>query len=291
MEMFELRYFAAVARFENVARAAEAIHVSPAALSKAVSRLEEELQTPLFFKNGRGIRLTPEGQLLKTRAARILQLEEDARAELLGRERGQVTVSVSAEEILHSAFGIAIARKLEILMPKARMKLLIRPESAAVEQVADGEAHLALITREPPSGLASKVLAKVKFQTCASARHPLAKKYSGRHAIPVEEVLEHPFVSPEQALLGRIAKASSLDGWRDDKFPRLIKYRAGGLKLMENLIQEGSALGYLPDYFVKASGLLPLRISGCPHVCQQTVRVVAKEPTALGWLDRLWEKL
>ncbi|MFN8943786.1 MAG: LysR family transcriptional regulator [Pseudobdellovibrionaceae bacterium] len=65
MEIFELRYFLAVAQIENVNRAAEEIHVSAGSLSKAIQRLEHELQTTLFFKSGRGIKLTPDGLLLK----------------------------------------------------------------------------------------------------------------------------------------------------------------------------------------------------------------------------------
>lgn len=291
MEMFELRYFLAVAQTENVNRAAERIHVSPGSLSKAINRLEEELRTPLFFKSGRGIRLTPEGTLLKKRAARILQLEEDARLELAGKDAGSLNVYISSEEILQTAHGVRLLRLIDKLYPAARTQFLIRDEAKAIEQVIDGEAHLALITVEPPPEVSSKVLAKVEFKTCASARHPLVKEFGPKRIIPVDEVLRHPFVSPESAILGKIAKSSSSDGWRDDKFPRTIKYTVRGLKLMENLIQEGLALGYLPDYFVETAGLIPLKIAGCPYSCQQTIRVISKDPEALGWLGKLWDKL
>ncbi len=39
MEIFELRYFLAVAQIENVNKAAESIGVSSGSLSKAISRL------------------------------------------------------------------------------------------------------------------------------------------------------------------------------------------------------------------------------------------------------------
>jgi DNA-binding transcriptional LysR family regulator len=296
MEMFELRYFSSVAQYENVARASEAIHVSPAALSKAVSRLEEELQTQLFFKSGRGIRLTPEGQRLKLRALKILLLEEEARLELLGYERGQVNVTVASDEILQTTFGVLILQKIDQLLPGARTRFLVRNEEAAVDQVIAGEVHLALTTQEVPVGLAAKVLARVSFQTCGSREHTLVRKNRlkrglGTSAIGIDEVLKHAFVMPENAFLGRVNKASSLDGWRDDKFPRNVKYRVGGVKLMENLVREGRALAYLPDYFVSSAGLVPLTITGCPYTCQQTVRVVAQEPEELGWLARLWGKL
>jgi len=64
-----------------------------------------------------------------------------------------------------------------------------------------------------------------------------------------------------------------------------------GLKLIENLIQDGMALGYLPDYFVEDSGLIPLKVSGCPYSCHQTVRVITKDPCLLGWLNKIWDQL
>jgi len=288
MEIFELRYFMAVAKIENLNRAAEEIHVSSASLSKAISRLEEELQTPLFFKSGRGIRLTPEGQVLKKRAGQILQLEEDARLELKGKEAGSLNVYISSEEVLQTSFGLDLAKIIDKHFPQARTQFLIRGEAKAVEQVESGEAHFALTTLDPPQGVESKVLSRAEFQTCASRAHPIFKKYGPKSSIPVEEILKYPFVAPDSAILGRIEKSASIDGWRDDKFPRLVKYKVCGLKLMENILKEGMALGYLPDYFIASAGLLPLKVSGCPYSCHQTVRVITKDPSALGWLGKLW---
>lgn len=290
MEIFELKYFLAVAQLENVNRAAEQIHVSSGSLSKAISRLEDELQTPLFYKSGRGIRLTPEGLFLKKKAAQILQLEADVRLELTGKEAGSLNVFISSEEILQTAYGIELLHTIGRYYPQARVQFLIRPEQKAIEQIMDGEAHLALITLEPPAGVAAKVLAKVEFNTCASKEHPLLKKYGPKQTIPIEEILEYPFVSPDSAILGRIAKAASIDGWRDDKFPRQIKYKVCGLKLMETLVSNGMALGYLPEYFIESAGLVPLKISGCPYSCHQTIRLITKDPTALGWLNKLWDE-
>ena len=291
MEIFELRYFLAVAGMENVNRAAEHINVSAGSLSKAISRLEAELQIPLFFKSGRGIKLTPEGQYLKKKAALILQMEEDVRLDLTGKEVGSLNVYVSSEEILQTTYGITLVKAINKLFPNARTQFLLRSESKAIEQVLDGEVHLALVTSDPPQNVVSKVISKVEFKTCASKDHPLLKKYTERQTIPVEEILQHSFVSPDKSILGKIAKSSSIDGWRDDKFPRQIKYKVCGLKLMENLIQSGMALGYLPDYFVESAGLIPLKVSGCPYSCHQTVRLIAKDPTSLSWLNKLWDQL
>ncbi len=221
----------------------------------------------------------------------LLQLEEDVRFELKGREVGSLNVSLSSEEILQTYFGGKILALIDRHYPAARTQFLIRTEQKAIEQVLDGEVHMAFVTYDPPPDVVSKVLGRVEFRVCASKKHPLIKKFGEKQSFTVEEVLKYSFAAPDSAILGRITKSTSIDGWRDDKFPRQIKYKVCGLKLLENLIQDGTALGYLPDYFIESSGLIPLKVTGCPYTCHQTVRIIAKDPSLLGWLNKLWDQL
>src|SRR5215467_16396595 len=59
-----LRVFEAVATHLSFANAAEALHVTPAAVSMQVRTLEQYLRVPLFRRSGRSIALTAEGALL-----------------------------------------------------------------------------------------------------------------------------------------------------------------------------------------------------------------------------------
>ena len=63
MEIRTLRYFLAVAREENMTRAAETLHVTQPTLSKTLKALEEELGKKLFTRKSFSIRLTDEGML------------------------------------------------------------------------------------------------------------------------------------------------------------------------------------------------------------------------------------
>ena len=288
MEIFELRYFLAVAQTENVHRASEKMNVSPGSLSKAIARLESELGVTLFYKQGRNIRLTSEGLGLKKKAALIIQLEEDAKVEISGK-LGTLNVVISAEEILHTHFGILLSELVLKQYSNSRFQFLARSEFDVIRQIEEGEAHFGIITGEVPSTLKTKLITKVEFKTCASSNHPLFKKYSHSSKIPVDEVLKYPFVTPDSSMLGKISTAVSLDGWRDDKFPRQIRYRASGLKVMEQLLKKGNALAYLPDYYAKELGLVFLGVMGCPYRCQQSVKIISRDPSALGWMNRVWD--
>ena len=65
MELTDLRYFSHVATTRSFARAAERAHISRSAVSKAVRRLEEELQTALLERTTRQVVVTEAGRILQ----------------------------------------------------------------------------------------------------------------------------------------------------------------------------------------------------------------------------------
>ena len=83
MEIRTLRYFMAVAREENMTRAAEQLHVSQPTLSKALKSLEEELGKKLFTRHSFSIKLTEEGVLLRTRAEDLVSMADKIEQEFL----------------------------------------------------------------------------------------------------------------------------------------------------------------------------------------------------------------
>lgn len=81
MEFRVIRYFLAVAREENITKAAEKLHLTQPTLSRQLRELEEELGTELFVRGKRRTTLTEAGILFKTRAEEIMSLEERTRNE------------------------------------------------------------------------------------------------------------------------------------------------------------------------------------------------------------------
>ena len=61
MEIRLLRYFLAVAREENITRAAESLHISQPSLSKQLMELEQEVGKQLLIRGKRKITLTQDG--------------------------------------------------------------------------------------------------------------------------------------------------------------------------------------------------------------------------------------
>lgn len=290
MEIFELRYFLGVAKHENIHKASKELGISPGSLSKAIFRLEDELQVKLFERVGRNIKLSDHGYVLKARASQIVQLESAARLEIAGTE-GQITVNIAGPEVLLAKFGVEFTQKVRDKFSNAVFEFIACTEDEAIDKIRKREAHFAIITQESSSEFKVKNIAEASFMTVANSNH-LVSKYQKKHkSVPVEELLKYEFISPNKPILGEVGNKQSVDGWRDDKFQRIINFRSSSLKLIEEVVSEGKALAYLPDYlawpYINSHKWVELKVIGCPHSCHQKIKLITKSPIDAGWIRQL----
>ncbi len=86
MEIRVLKYFLAVAREENITKAAALLHITQPTLSRQLMQLEEELGIKLLRRSKHSVLLTEEGMLLRRRAQEIVDLAEKTEKELIYQE-------------------------------------------------------------------------------------------------------------------------------------------------------------------------------------------------------------
>lgn len=281
MEMNELRYFLAVAQTENIQRAAKRLAVSPGSLSKAIARLESELGSTLFSREGRNIRLTERGRQMQRRSSEILQLEQRTRAEIGGAEQ-VLQISLAGEELLLTKYAPTLVANILKRFAGAQFDVSACEPAEVIRRVEMGEAAIGLTTLLPPKHLQSKQLEKIHFKTVVGDGHPLYRRAKSE-IIPIEEILKYPFAVPEKYIWGKTGEYSA-DGWREDKFPRKIGFRVSNTTTVQALVTSGLALAYLPSYFAEALNLRVMKISGCRYSCEQTVQLVTRDPHEVGWM-------
>lgn len=93
--------FHAVAKAKNISGAAKELYISQPAISKAISKLEQNLNTTLFIRNSRGVCLTKEGEILFEQIQTAFQCIHTGEEKLrLSNELGIGHLSIGASSIL-----------------------------------------------------------------------------------------------------------------------------------------------------------------------------------------------
>ncbi|MCD8221759.1 MAG: LysR family transcriptional regulator [Clostridiales bacterium] len=97
MDVKYLKYILAIARRRNMTKAAEELYVSQSSLSQYLSRLEQELGTPLFIRNKGELSLTPAGELYVDAAEKVIKIQKDLyhKIDFLS-QRGLIRVGVTS---------------------------------------------------------------------------------------------------------------------------------------------------------------------------------------------------
>lgn len=146
----QLRAFLAIAETGSLGRAARVANLTQPSLSRLVRGMEDRLGHPLFDRGGKGMALTPAGDLLAVHARHIVSEMHTARDELAalrGLKRGVVRVG-------------AVAAVMRTLVADTAGRLLSEAPGLRFELVetVDGDLLDALVTRRVDLAVASAPL-------------------------------------------------------------------------------------------------------------------------------------
>lgn len=169
--------FACVVEAKSFSGAADAIGLSKATVSKAITRLEAQLGTSLFHRTSRRLALTDSGRTLAERAQRILaeargaeEAAHDGAASLAGRVRVSAPMS----------FGLAHVAPIvaRFLAEHERIEIELNLSDALTDIVAEGYDIALRIGSLPDSSLRARRLGPVAMHIVASPA------YLTRHGRP-----------------------------------------------------------------------------------------------------------
>ncbi|MCL5887195.1 MAG: LysR substrate-binding domain-containing protein [Actinobacteria bacterium] len=167
----------------GIAAAAEALYMSPSAVSQQMVALERETGVNLLERSGRGVRLTPAGHKLVAHAERVLAVLEEAQAELATLASGNTAVGplricafpTAARTILVPAVA-ALRQSHPLLAPIVSDH---EPEES-IPMLKSGEMNVVLtyefdqLAPTSTNGIERHLLAAESMYIAMSREHPLA---------------------------------------------------------------------------------------------------------------------
>ncbi len=205
MEIRSLRYFLAVAREENMTRAAELLHVTQPTLSKTLRSLEEELGKKLFIRHSFSIALTEEGMLLRDRAEDLITMADKIEKEFLSLDNltgGDLFLGLAESyQIRYLAREI---RKLKTLYPGLTYHIMSGDTEQVTEKLDKGILDFAVLCDTPDTHKYDYIPFPEAdiWGIILPADAPLAKK----KAVRIDDLIGIPLFTSEQGWKNDIAK-------------------------------------------------------------------------------------
>jgi DNA-binding transcriptional LysR family regulator len=176
-----MRVLREVAARGSIAAAAEALYLSPSAVSQQMSTLEREAGVDLLERAGRGVRLTPAGERLVAYTERVLAVLEEAQADVDAVAHGIAgRVHTSAVPTAARALLVPALARLKAAYPRLQLRMVDLEPEDGIPLLRIGELDI-LLTYEfamlPPRqqpGLERVPLMSEPMAIALPVSHPLA---------------------------------------------------------------------------------------------------------------------
>ena len=276
------RIFYYVAKYGNITQAAKILLNNQPNLTRAIKTLESELGCPLFIRNNRGMKLTPEGERLFGHIRIAFENIEAGEAEIIeSRNLEKGTVFVAASEVALHCVLLPVLKQYRTLYPGIRLKISNHSTPQAVDAIKNGIADIAVVTTPTlPSAMTDEVTVR-KFHevaVCSAAFSELLGEKVG-----FAELLSYPMIS-----LGTQTKSFELysDFFAEEGLHYHPETEAATADQILPMVKADLGIGFIPREFlqgvegvfvIETEKSLPEREIRIVKRHEQTLSIAAKE--------------
>lgn len=236
MELNNLRYFYEAAKCGHITKAAENLHIAQPALTKSIKALEDELNIKLFYKAGRGVKLSEYGEFLKEKIEPIID-ELDVLPVAIKNFTDLNENTVSINVLAASTITTDIIIKFKKIYPNVMFKM-IRKEN---ETTADINILTNAKNYDSFVSVKKRALVEEKIHVAVPIESPLAKK----EKIELIELKNSEFI----ALSGSRRFRPLCDAYCEYAgFKPRVTFESDSLIAVKNLIAAGVGVAFWPEF-------------------------------------------
>ena len=264
MELRNLTTFVRVAELQSFSRAAQQLGYSQSAVTIQIQQLEGELGTRLFERIGRQVKLTQDGERLLPRALAVMKAVDEASRLTAGQGTPTGSLRIGTAESLLGSVLPPVLMAFGRRCPHVELSTCTASPSQLFQMVRQNEVDLLLFLDErtnfPEWIKAAERQERAVF--VAPADHPLA----GQKGIPLERLLQEPFLLTEKGISYRYAMEQALASRGLAIRPFL---ETGSTQLIAYLLRQRIGVSFLPEYTVTeeiAAGRLAILDVDCPPI-------------------------
>lgn len=239
------RIFLAAAQTGSFTEAGTRLFMTQSAVSQAMAQLEQILDVRLFYRSGRGMALTAEGETLKAHldtAFEEIRVGEQALSALKNLEAG--VLHIAASDTLCRHFLLPLFQRFHERYPEVHLQVTNRPSPVCLKMVQHKEADLAFVNRSPyapPPGVRLEDV--LDYEDVFVAGAPFTRYR--QDASDLEQILKEPLILLEAGSSTR----ENLENWAAGlALPLTPGIEAGSVDVILDLVRIGLGIGWIPGY-------------------------------------------
>lgn len=178
MDFREINYVLAIAKHQNITKAAESLYIGQPTLSKFLTALEDELGLRLFQKVGHKYTLTYAGERYVEKASQILQMKNDLNAELADIIKKEIGVLNVGFARMRCTYMLPCALPpFQKMHPNVKVNVFEGTSGENDRRLLDGQIDVAFYSS--PSAINAQLeyetLQQEELLICTSRNHPLRR--------------------------------------------------------------------------------------------------------------------
>lgn len=259
-----LSAFVAFAEDESFTAAAKRLHISQPALHVQVRKLSEQVGVPLYTRDGRGVKLTTQGEALLA-----FGRDQGERTEaLLARLRGEdaaLPIALSAGEGAYLYLLGDALRRFNKRFPE-RLQLLTHNQAQTLDAVRSGRAHVGVtMVEDAPPELLVEPLQEVGAMLVVPRKHRLAK----RRRVRIADLGGERWVVPPK---GKAQRAILARAFREEGITLSTSIEASGWELILHFAKLGLGLAIVNECCRVPAGMVGIPVPELPSVPYFLVR-------------------
>lgn len=245
------RIFYYVAKFKSFTQAAKALVNSQPNITRSIKNLEQELGCSLFNRTNRQVQLTREGEALYRHVAiafEHLMAGEEEIAKGKGLDGG--VLRIAATEVALRTILLPVLKEFRSLHPSVHIKLINDSTPAAIADLQNGLADMAVITTpaDIPRNIRKTEIASFReVAVCGSAYAQLAY-----NPITLVELMQFPIISLGEQT-GTYHFYSQL--FADNGLVFAPDIEAATADQVMPMVQADLGIGFVPEAFLQGEEL------------------------------------
>lgn len=263
MNLYELKAFVTLSKTLHFGKTASLENISPSALSRIISRLEEENATIFLDRSNRSVELTENGKLFAEYAKETLERTQILKAKFNGNQN-QLTGTLHIFASVTACYTILpdFIKKFSEKYPKISLSVETGDPAGAIQAVREGRVSLA-VAAIPEDGLSYLETISVKTTPLVYAAS-IDGPYTKLEGSPQDILSSTPLILPKTGLARQ-----RFDQWTKSRNVKpIIQAETEGNEAILAIAHLGLGIGLIPQIILESA---PYKNSFVVHAARNTL--------------------